>query len=197
MTGKPATEKRTRIQVHNEARIIAAALDVFAAHGFRGTTVDQISRNAGMSKANVLYYFNTKDDIYAAVLARTLTIWLDPLEGLDAAGDPIEQIWNYTHQKLQLSRDAPHASRLFANEILQGANAVRPFLQTQLKALVDDKCRTIQLWIDEGRISAVSPLHLIFLIWSSTQHYADFQPQIEALHDGDENALCTVLPSTP
>ena len=54
MTGKPATEKRTRIQVQNEARIIAAALDVFAANGFRGATVDQIAHNAGMSKANVL-----------------------------------------------------------------------------------------------------------------------------------------------
>lgn len=189
MAGKAATEKRTRIQVQNEARIIAAALDVFAGHGFRGATVDQIARNAGMSKANVLYYFKTKDDIYAAVLARTLTVWLDPLEALDAAGDPIEQLWNYTRQKLQLSRDSPHASRLFANEILQGANAVRPFLQTQLKTLVDDKCRIIQLWIDEGKISAISPIHLIFLIWSSTQHYADFQPQIQALHDGDENAL--------
>ena len=196
MAGKAATEKRTRIQVQNEARIIAAALDVFAANGFRGATVDQIAHNAGMSKANVLYYFNTKDDIYAAVLARTLTVWLDPLEALDAAGDPIEQIWNYTRQKLQLSRDAPHASRLFANEILQGANAIRPFLQTQLKTLVDDKCRTIQLWIDEGKIAAISPMHLIFLIWASTQHYADFQPQIEALHDGDENALYSAAEHT-
>lgn len=196
MAGKAVTEKRTRIQVQNEARIIAAALDVFASHGFRGATVDQIASNAGMSKANVLYYFNTKDDIYAAVLARTLTIWLDPLEVLDANGDPIEQIWNYTRQKLQLSRDAPHASRLFANEILQGANAVRPFLQTQLKTLVDEKCQILQRWIDEGKISAISPLHLIFLIWSSTQHYADFQPQIEALHDGDENALYSAAEHT-
>ena len=189
LTGKEVTGKRTRIQVQNESRIIAAALDVFASHGFRGATVDQIAHNAGMSKANILYYFKTKDDIYAAVLSRTLTVWLDPLEALDAAGDPIEQIWQYTLHKLQLSRDAPHASRLFANEILQGANAVRPFLQTHLKTLVDEKCRVIQGWIDDGKISAVSPIHLIFLIWASTQHYADFQPQIEVLHEDDENTL--------
>lgn len=175
--------------MQNEERIVAAALDVFSSNGYRGSTVDQIARNAGMSKANVLYYFNTKDDIYTAVLNRTLSVWLDPLEQLDATGDPIEQIWNYARQKLQLSRTAPHASRLFANEILQGATAVRPFLQTGLKTLVDSRCRIIQVWIDEGKIAAVSPLHLLFLIWSSTQHYADFQPQIEALYDGDDDAL--------
>lgn len=185
----PAPRKRTRIQVQNEERIVAAALDVFSSNGYRGSTVDQIARNAGMSKANVLYYFNTKDDIYTAVLNRTLSVWLDPLEQLDATGDPIEQIWNYARQKLHLSRTAPHASRLFANEILQGATAVRPFLQTGLKTLVDSRCRIIQVWIDEGKIAAVSPLHLLFLIWSSTQHYADFQPQIEALYDGDDDAL--------
>lgn len=189
MAIKPAPRKRTRIQVQNETRIIAAALDVFSSNGYRGSTVDQIALNAGMSKANVLYYFSSKDEIYSAVLNRTLSVWLDPLEQLDPTGDPIEEIWKYTSQKLQLSRDAPHASRLFANEILQGANTIQPFLQTTLKTLVAEKCLIIQAWIDEGKIAAVSPLHLIFLIWSSTQHYADFQLQINTLHDGDEEAL--------
>lgn len=189
MTDKTATRKRTRIQVQNEARILAAALDVFAANGYRGATVDHIAANAGMSKANVLYYFNTKDEIYTAVLDRTLTVWLDPMENLVAEGDPIEQIWDYARQKLQLSRDAPHASRLFANEILQGANTIRPYLQTTLKVLIDEKCQIIQTWIDEGKIAAISPLHLIFFIWATTQHYADFQPQIDALHGGDDDAL--------
>ncbi|MFK7993485.1 MAG: TetR family transcriptional regulator C-terminal domain-containing protein [Granulosicoccus sp.] len=189
MAIKPAPRKRTRIQLQNETRIIAAALDVFSSNGFRGSTVDQIARHAGMSKANVLYYFNTKDEIYTAVLNRTLSIWLDPLEQLDPNGDPIEQIWNYAQQKLQLSRTAPHASRLFANEILQGANSVRPFLQTGLKTLVNSRCQIIQDWIDQGKLVAVSPLHLLFLIWSSTQHYADFQPQIEALYEADEQSL--------
>ncbi len=168
---------------------MVAALDVFSANGYRGSTVEQIARNAGMSKANVLYYFNTKDDIYNAVLSRTLHVWLQPLEQLEPDGDPIEQIWRYARQKLHLSRDSPHASRLFANEILQGASGIGPFLQSELKMLVTSKCQIIQGWIDEGRLAAVSPLHLLFLIWASTQHYADFQPQIDALHDGDEDSL--------
>lgn len=182
-------KKRTRIQKQNEARIVHAALDVFSTNGYRGSTVDQIAHTAGMSKANVLYYFKKKEDIYAAVLARTLTVWLDPLEELDPNGDPIEELWQYARQKLQLSRDAPHASRLFANEILQGAPVIRPFLDNELKSLVDEKCKIIQAWINEKKLAPVSPLHLLFLIWSVTQHYADFDPQIQALNDSSDDAL--------
>ena len=181
--------KRTRIQKQNEARIVRAALDVFSTNGYRGSTVDQIAQTADMSKANVLYYFKKKEDIYAAVLARTLTVWLDPLEELDPDGDPIDELWQYARQKLQLSRDAPHASRLFANEILQGAPVIRPFLDNELKSLVDEKCQIIQAWIDKKKLAPVSPLHLLFLIWSATQHYAAFDPQIQALKDGSEDAL--------
>ena len=113
MSSHPQPRKPTRIQLENEQRIVRAALDVFSAKGYRGSTVDQIATNAGMSKANVLYYFNRKEDIYRAVLQRTLTVWLDPLKELDPQGDPIDELWRYTHKKLQLSHKAPLASRLF------------------------------------------------------------------------------------
>ena len=189
MIYNPAPRKRTRIQAQNEARIIRAALDVFSANSYRGATVDQIAAAAGMSKANVLYYFNRKQDIYTAVLEQTLSVWLDPLDKLNPDGDPIEEIWRYTLQKLTLSREDPLASRLFANEILQGAPIIRPFLETELKTLVTRKCAIIQRWIDAGQIVAVAPLHLLFLIWSSTQHYADFTPQITALNSDSDSDL--------
>lgn len=189
MTTSETPRKRTRIQAQNEARIIAAALDVFSANGFRGSTVDHIAASSGMSKANVLYYFNRKQDIYTAVLQRTLTVWLDPLDELDANGEPIDELWKYARQKLHLSREAPRASRLFANEILQGAPIIKPFLENELRAQVSIKCQTIQAWIDAGQLAPVAPLHLIFMIWSVTQHYADFEPQISALTTSSEHTL--------
>jgi len=142
-----------------------------------------------MSKANVLYYFKSKQDIYTAVLERTIEVWLTPLESLDPDGEPIAELWRYVEHKLTLSKQAPSASRLFANEILQGASAVEPFLNNQLKRLVTNKCRVIQQWIDAGKLAPVDPLNLLFLIWASTQHYADFRPQIDALSDADEQQL--------
>ena len=142
-----------------------------------------------MSKANLLYYFRRKQDIYLAVLSETLQQWLQPLETLNPDGEPIEELWQYARIKLELSRQSPEASRLFANEILQGAPMINPFLTTELKALVSRQCLVIQQWVDQGQLADIDPMHLLFMIWASTQHYADFAPQIDALSDNNEAQL--------
>lgn len=184
---KPSSDKSTRIQVQNRERILNAALDVFSRFGYRGSTVAQIAERSEMSKANLLYYYKSKNEIYTSVLEHTLVEWLAPLQALDPKGDPVEQIWAYTQSKLALSKSAPEASRLFANEILQGAPMIKQFLQNDLKALVDEKCSVIQHWIDSGKLAAVTPLNLLFLIWAATQHYADFHVQAEMLSDDPDN----------
>ena len=57
-----AARPRTRIQTEKREVILEAALDVFSTHGFRGATIDQIAEAAGMSKPNLLYYFQSKED---------------------------------------------------------------------------------------------------------------------------------------
>ncbi|MCB1486724.1 MAG: HTH-type transcriptional regulator RutR [Bauldia sp.] len=175
------TRKRTRIQAENQARILDAALEVFSTYGYRGATVDQIAEGAGMTKPNLLYYFRRKQDIYLAVLNRTLEMWLQPLEHLDAAGDPAAEITAYIDRKLELSRDNPEASRLFAMEIMQGAPILGSVLTGRLRKLVDEKAAVLKTWIDDGRLAPVDPYHLIFMIWATTQHYADFETQIRAV----------------
>ena len=175
------TRKRTRIQAANEARILDAALEVFSTYGYRGATVDQIAEGAGMTKPNLLYYFRRKQDIYLAVLNRTLEMWLQPLEHLDAEGDPAAEITAYIDRKLELSRDNPEASRLFAMEIMQGAPILGSVLTGRLRKLVDEKAAVLKTWIDAGRLAPVDPYHLIFMVWATTQHYADFETQIRAV----------------
>ncbi|WP_132806676.1 TetR family transcriptional regulator C-terminal domain-containing protein [Tepidamorphus gemmatus] len=172
---------RTRIQTANRQIILDAALQVFAASGFRGATVDRIAAQAGMSKPNLLYYFRSKDEIYRQVLESTLATWLAPLERLDPAGDPIAEIAGYIRHKLEMSRQMPEASRLFANEVLHGAPAIGEFLRGPLRDLVARKAAVIRGWIDEGRLAPVDPVHLIFMIWATTQHYADFDVQVRAV----------------
>ena len=111
----------TRIQQKNRAAILEAALDVFSAQGFRGATVDQIAAAAGLSKPNLLYYFPSKEAIHAELLGGLLDTWLDPLRTMDPDGEPLEEILAYVRRKLEMSRDYPRESRLFANEIVQGA----------------------------------------------------------------------------
>lgn len=175
------TRRRTRIQEENENKILAAALDVFSDKGFRGASLDDIAKAAGMSKPNILYYFRGKEEIHLSLLARLLEDWLAPLTTLNPEGDPIEEVGEFVRLKLKMARDFPRESRLFANEILRGAPHISDHLHGLLKAKVDEQCKVLQAWMDAGKIAKVSPHHLIFTVWATTQHYADFDTQIGAV----------------
>ena len=172
---------RTRIQTEKREAILEAALDVFSTHGFRGSTIDQIADAAGMSKPNLLYYFRSKEDIHVTLIHRLLDTWLDPLRALDDIGDPLTELRSYIRRKLEMARDFPRESRLFANEILQGAPRIMPMIEGELKTLVDEKAEIIRNWIKAGKIARTDPYHLIFSIWATTQHYADFDAQVRAV----------------
>ena len=172
---------KTRIQAINEARILDAAQEVFAEHGFRGATVDEIATRAEMSKPNLLYYFKTKKLLYRAVLERTLVLWLAPLKELEAASDPAAEIRNYIAAKLEASLRHPNASRVFASEIQQGAPVLMDYLHGELRSLVKRKAQVIEQWIADGKLAPVDPVHFIFMIWATTQHYADFAVQVRAV----------------
>lgn len=194
---------KTRIQALNEVRIMAAAESVFAEHGFRGATVDEIARRAEMSKPNLLYYFHNKDALYRAVLEHTLDIWLEPLAEIDADKDPESEIRRYIARKIEASRKNPNASRIFASEMLRGAPVLGDYLRGALKALVAHKCAIIERWIADGKLAPIDPIHLIFMIWATTQHYADFAVQVKAVwgkgalrakeFDRIEEAVCAVI----
>lgn len=178
MARAASAKTQTRIQKEKTRLILSAALEIFASYGFRGTTIDQIAAKAGLSKPNLLYYFDSKEAIHEQLLEDLLDTWLDPLRTLDAEGDPVDEITSYVIRKLEMARDYPRESRLFANEILQGAPRIMDQIAGPLRKLVDEKAAIITGWAEEGRIAPVDPYHLIFSIWATTQHYADFDIQV-------------------
>ena len=178
MTGQ---RKPTRIQREKRALIMAAALEVFSEHGLRGATLEKIAEAAGMTKPHVLYYFGSKDAIYTDLLESLLETWLLPLRELSPDGAPLEEILTYMRRKLRMSQQMPRESKLFATEILHGAPRTRAQLSGDLKSLVDEKAQVIADWSAAGHIAPVDPHHLIFSIWAMTQHYADFDIQVQAL----------------
>lgn len=175
------TSRRARQIETKKTAILDAALQTFSRYGLHGATVEQIAEAADVSKTNLFYYFPSKDEVYVAVLERLLTNWLDPLQMLEVDSNPVEAIGNYIRSKVEFSRSSPEASRLFCLEIVQGAPLVGRVLRTSLKKLVDEKAGVINAWIGAGKLAPIDPYHLIFSIWSITQHYADFAAQIKAI----------------
>ncbi len=181
MTKTDDQKPMSRVQKLNRSNILAAALDVFSAHGYRGATLDQIALAAKMSKPNMIYYFPNKDAIFIALLNEHMDKWLAPLREINPLGEPLEEILNYVRRKVNMSRDMPRESRLFANEIVQGAPRMRPYLSKDLQVLFDEKRKLFEEWMDRGELARVDAEHLIFSIWATTQHYADFEAQTDAL----------------
>lgn len=176
-----ADKAQSRLQRRNRTAILSAALDVFAENGFRGATLDQIASTAGMSKPNLIYYFPGKEAIFVALLNAHMDRWLAPLREIDPDGDALDEILRYVRRKVQMSREMPRESRLFANEIVQGAPRMRDHLAGDLAALFDRTVAVFRRWMDDGQIAQVDPAHLLFSIWATTQHYADFGAQIAVL----------------
>lgn len=176
---KPAKAYRPgRIRERNREKILKAAEQEFALHGFRGTTIQKIAERADLPKSNVLYYFSNKQEIYSAMFTDILARWNAVFSGVSAEHDPARALESFIRTKVELSRTDPIVSRLFAMEIIQGAPFLLDHLRTNMRDWVRGRAAVIQQWIDEGRMAPVDPVQLIFLIWSSTQHYADFQMQI-------------------
>ncbi|WP_220359313.1 HTH-type transcriptional regulator RutR [Alkalilimnicola ehrlichii] len=173
--------RRMKLVESKRSTILQAALKVFSQYGLHGTSLDRVATEADVSKTNLLYYFGSKDELYVSVLRELLDVWLTPLKTFSVEQDPLVAIGDYIRVKLELSRDHPEESRLFCMEVMQGAPLLLAELEQPLRELVEAKVKVIKAWIDSGKIAPVDPHHLIFSIWATTQHYADFQTQVKAV----------------
>jgi TetR/AcrR family transcriptional regulator len=190
-SGHSIEQEGGAIRQRNERAILAAAERVFAQHGYRGTSLQQIAEQAGMPKSNLLYYVGSKRKLYVRLLEGTMARWNAMLDNISADDDPAEVLSAFIRSKMQISRRHPESSRLFASEILGGAPFLQEYLHGELRDWVQSRSAVFKEWADRGLMDPVDPVWLIFLIWSSTQHYADFEAQVlgitdrEALSDDD------------
>ncbi len=168
----------------NEKIIIQAAEQVFAQYGFKGATTEKISNQAGLPKSNIHYYFKTKSQLYHQVLERILEEWMEDAKVFDNHQDPRIVLTQYVESKMKFSRLRPFASKVWANEVLHGATMVGKFLETTLKTWLEDRVNVVNGWIQSGKITAIDPNAFFYMIWSVTQHYADFDRQLEILNQG-------------
>ena len=187
MSTQPSTPPRKiEIRKANEALILAAAEKIFAINGYKGAATGDIAREAGIPKANLHYYFKTKSILYREVLKNVLDDWMAAASTFDIYHEPEEALRTYVKAKMEFSRQRPFGSRVWAREIMSGAPVLDNFLGTTLKAWLNERVRIIRLWVREEKIKPVDPHALMYMIWATTQHYADFERQVIILNGGKE-----------
>ena len=176
-----ATKVDASVGARNRAIILTAAEKAFAAQGFKGTSVQQVADQAGLPKTNVLYYFKTKQELYLAVLKETMTLWNSSFDRATVNDDPAEMLADYIAEKMELSRTNPLASKIFAMEIINGAPNLNNYFDEEHSEWMEGRVSIINSWISSGKMQPIDPHYLLFNIWASTQHYADFSIQITRL----------------
>jgi TetR/AcrR family transcriptional regulator len=175
---------RQSIREGNERTILSAAESVFAERGFGGATMAEIATRAGMPKPNVHYYFPSKQRLYRAVIAQVLTAWLDAAHSFDTSEDPAEALTAYIESKMDLAREMPLSSQIWASEIMRGAPVIQDFLETTLTQWLQSREAVVKKWIAAGKLRPIEPKFLFYMIWATTQHYANAAHEITTLERG-------------
>ena len=198
MTAVTATyESPSRERI--EASILVAAEEVFSQHGYRGASLQMIADRAGLPKANILYYMGSKQALYVRLLNRMMRRWNEVLEDITPDSDPATVLSDFIRTKMVLGQRYPEGSKLFAAEILAGAPFLGDYLGGELRDWVASRAAIIHQWSAQGKMDAVDPRWLIFLIWSSTQHYTEYSAQVsgilgrDALTEDDLESISTFL----
>ncbi|KVW35244.1 TetR/AcrR family transcriptional regulator [Burkholderia ubonensis] len=180
-TPTPLRRRKAHIRESNEAHLLACAEAVFAERGLEGASTAMIAERAGLPKANLHYYFPTKLALYRRVLEDLFEDWHRAANTFEHSDDPVEAIGGYVRAKMELSRRRPLGSKVWANEIIHGAEHMQDILAQRVKPWFDTRVKVIDDWIARGLLAPIDAQALMYLIWATTQHYADFDAQIRAL----------------
>ncbi|MCV2892249.1 TetR/AcrR family transcriptional regulator [Lentibacter sp. XHP0401] len=184
MSSEPIPFRKFSKRSQNQKAILKAAEKVFAEAGYAGATTQLIADVAGLPKANVHYYFKTKEEIYRRVVYNIFDIWMEAASAFETELGPKEALSRYIDMKMDLARSHPYGSKVWAAEIIHGAPIIQDYLEGRLMEWTKDRSKHIERWIANGEMDPIDPAHLLYMIWSTTQHYADFGHQIETLNGG-------------
>lgn len=180
-----AASHKAAIRRENVEKILAAAESVFAEKGFKGASVGLIAERANVPKPNVYYYFGNKEELYRRVIEDVCSIWLHAADTFDVSGDPETAIRKYVAAKMDLARERPNGSRLWAIEMASGAPFLQDYLVNEVKPWLTSREEVLQKWIDDGRLQPMNTRYFMYMIWAATQNYADFEAQINVMNDGE------------
>ena len=171
-------------QNHREevfVKILEAAEIEFGLKGYNGASLQHIAERAGLPKPNIIYYFQSKANLYKQVLDQTLMGWNDLFDKATIDDDPASVLDSFIRVKLKHSFEKGVASRLFAMEVIGGALHIGDYLKEELQPWFQSRVALLKSWMDTGKMRQCDPASVIYMIWATTQHYADFEAQVLAL----------------
>ena len=162
-------------------QILAAAEEEFAAHGFDATRLEAIAERAELPKSNVLYYFQSKRQLYDSVLDVVIQPLLEAARLLDANEKPEQSLKAFIQAKFRIAIRHPNASSVFVKEMLHGAKRLPETSAEALQQALHMNLECLRSWMERQLIATMAPEQLLLFIWSTTQAYINLGWQASVL----------------
>lgn len=128
----PASKSPNVSDLDNRARLLRAATDAFAEHGYEGASLRAIAHNAGVSFQLITHYFGTKTELWLATVDYLHERYFETGKGLgfNTAGNTLAQFHNHLRLLLTDILQRPQLRKIWVQEYLSGsdrfANVIRP-----------------------------------------------------------------------
>ena len=172
-------------------RILDAAQELFAAHGYSGTTTREIAERAGIGKRMLFYYFATKDAMYRAVLERVVSglvaihqrVQLDP--GPIGLAEAVEGIVHFA----ALNRAA---ITLCLREIMDDGPHLADLVRVHLRPLFAAGSQEVARNMQAGVFREADPMHVLLNVGGLTLFYFLNVPLLKLVWDRDPLSPQTV-----
>lgn len=169
------------IRRKNQKLILKAASESFATTGFTATHSHDIAERAGLPKANLYYYFQTKENLYVQVLVSFIEPLVRASAALRKSDDPIVGLRAYIKARIRIIREHPFSAAVFSQELLSGGKRLPEVCKNMLEEEARRNVACLRNWIDDGRLAPCDPEHLMIFIWSATRTYTNLAWQMSQL----------------
>jgi AcrR family transcriptional regulator len=127
---QPSKGERTR------TRIIEVAEALFASHGYEATTLRDIAKEVPIQQPGLYNYFETKDDLYGAVIENVFEEMLGALLAFSQQADAAQRVEELPVRALRYLADHPLSAKLLYRELLK-TDDIHPFMKRWLTQLLD------------------------------------------------------------
>jgi len=148
------------------ARLLEAALTLFARKGIVDTSLGEIAREAGFTPAMMHYYFKTRDQLLDVLIDERFAPLRASL-GLpfqEHADDPVAAITQLTQRLVQVASDNPWFASLWVREVMSDSGLLRQRMHERFgNANQKASLSAIERWQKEGRLNPSLEPSLVFV----------------------------------